>query len=134
MPEALEGTAAVTAIVAACRDSAISGPTKVAPTITRRSSSTTIREVPGALRPTKLAPALAAVSMSTARTSSPFSSAWATVRPTAATWGSVKMTRGEPALSQVAATSLPRMWSAAILPWYLPMWVSSARPLTSPIA
>ena len=45
------------------------------------------------------------------------------------------MTRGERGPSAVAATaSLPRMFSAATRAWYLPMWVSSARPLTSPIA
>ena len=35
---------------------------------------------------------------------------------------------------RVAATSLPAITSAQIRAWYLPMWVSSERPLTSPIA
>ena len=65
------GTSPATAIVAACSDSAISGPTKVAPTTTSRAVSTTSREVPGALRPMKLAPALAEVSTSTARAAIP---------------------------------------------------------------
>ncbi len=55
--------------------------------------------------------------------------------PTAATCGSVKTTRGEPAASaRAGAGSRPRIRSEAIRAWYLPMCVSSARPLTSPIA
>jgi hypothetical protein len=39
------------------------GEVKVAPTITPRSSSTTRREVPGVLRPWKLAPAVTALAV-----------------------------------------------------------------------
>jgi hypothetical protein len=52
---------------------------EVAPTITLRSSSTTIRAVPGAPRPTKLPPALPSVDVSTARTFRPASSALCSV-------------------------------------------------------
>ena len=53
-------TSPITAMVAACSASAISGPVKVAPTMTRRSSSTTMRAVPGAPRPTNDAAGVAA--------------------------------------------------------------------------
>jgi hypothetical protein len=43
------GTSATTAIVAACRNYAISGPVNVAPTASPRSSSTTSRAVPAEL-------------------------------------------------------------------------------------
>ena len=62
--------------------------------MTRRSSSTTIRAVPGAPRPTNEPPALPPVGTSTARASMPASCALASVWPTAATCGSVKVTRG----------------------------------------
>src|SRR3954452_8380489 len=45
------GTSPTTAIVAACRKSAISAPTNVAPTTTPRPRSITRRLVPAALRP-----------------------------------------------------------------------------------
>ena len=90
--------------------------------------------MPGVFRPTKLAPALPLVSTSTARTTIPAASAEPSVWPTAATCGSVKITRGESAPSERTATFLPRIASAASRPWYLPMCVSSARPLASPIA
>jgi len=45
------GTSPTMAIVAACRKSATSGPTNVAPTSSSRSVSTTNRVVPPALRP-----------------------------------------------------------------------------------
>ena len=64
----------------------------------------------------------------------PASRAWSSVLPTAATWGSVKVTRGEPIPSATASTSRPSRFSAATQAWYLPMWVKRARPLTSPIA
>ena len=58
----------------------------------------------------------------------------ASVLPAAATWGSVKVTRGDPIPSATASTGRPRTFSAATQAWYLPMWVKSARPLTSPTA
>ena len=61
--------------------------------------STTSREVPGALRPMKLAPALAAVSTSTARAAMPLVGGLLERQPTAATCGSVNTTRGEPRVS-----------------------------------
>ena len=64
----------------------------------------------------------------------PSASACSSVFPIAATWGSVKMTRGEPIPSAIASTGLPWTFSAATQAWYLPMWVKSARPLTSPTA
>ena len=102
--------------------------------MTHRVSSTTIRDVPGVCRPTKLAPAVELVSTSTAVTTMPADSAEASVWPTAATWGSVKMTRGESGPSLTTRASLPRIASAASRPWYLPMCVSSVRPFASPIA
>ena len=45
------GTSATIAIVAACSQSATSLPVNVAPTITPRASSTTIRAVPAVPRP-----------------------------------------------------------------------------------
>ena len=58
------------------------------------------------------------------------------VWPTAATCGSVKITRGEslPSAPCESACSWPRIWSAEIRAWYLPMCVNSALPLMSPIA
>ncbi len=82
----------------------------------------------------KLPPAVLPSSVSIARAFIPSSFAASSVLPTAATWGSVKVTCGEPRRSSVAATSRPRMWSATTRAWYLPMWVSSTRPLRSPIA
>ncbi len=64
----------------------------------------------------------------------PASCAAASVRPTAPTCGSVKITRGDRAPSERSLALRPRIASAAIRPWYLPMCVSWARPLTSPIA
>ena len=84
--------------------------------------------------PWKLAPAEPSVGTSTAPASIPASRAWSSVLPTAATWGSVKVTRGEPMPSATASTSRPSRFSAATQAWYLPMWVKRARPLTSPIA
>ena len=59
---------------------------------------------------------------------------WPACSPTAATCGSVKITRGSVRRRRAAgaARRLPRMTSAAMRAWCLPMWVSSARPLTSP--
>src|SRR6185503_12109729 len=128
------GTSPTTATVAAWSASAISGPVIVAPTTMRRSSSTTSRAVPGAFLPTKEPPAFPPVSTSTVRTRSPASSAAASVRPTAPTWGSVKITRGEAPPSERSRTVLPMIASAASRAWYLPMCVRSARPLTSPTA
>ena len=56
--------------------------------------------------------------------------------PTAATCGSVKITRGlsGPSAPCEIAVSRPSRSSAAIRAWYLPMCVNSALPLTSPIA
>ena len=62
---------ATTAIVAAWSASATSEPVIVAPTMTRRFVSTTIREVPAAPWPTNEPPALPLVSTSTWRTSRP---------------------------------------------------------------
>ena len=58
----------------------------------------------------------------------------ASVSPTAPTCGSVKITRGDAAPSERSRTSFPMIASAASRAWYFPMCVSSARPLTSPIA
>jgi hypothetical protein len=80
------------------------------------------------------APAVFPVSTSTARTTRPAASAEPSVWPTAATCGSLKITRGESAPSERSRTCLPRIASAASRPWYLPMWVSWARPFASPIA
>ena len=49
------------------------------------------------------------MSTSTARASMPASSACASVLPTAATWGSVKVTRGEPSLRRSPRPSRPRI-------------------------
>ena len=77
------------------QDSATSGPVNVAPIITSRRSSTTMRQADGAPLPMKLAPGVASISASTARAGMPASSAWRSVRPTAAIWGSVNTTRGD---------------------------------------
>ena len=84
--------------------------------------------------PWKLAPGLPSVGTSTARASAPASRACSSVLPTAATWGSVKVTRGGPIASAASSTSRPSRFSVATQAWYLPTWVKSARPLTSPIA
>ena len=63
---------------------------------------------------------------STARASIPASSASARVLPTAATCGSVKVTRGEPMPSATASISRPSRFSAATQAWYLPTWVKRA--------
>ena len=74
------GTSPTTAIVAAWRNSATSGPVNVAPTSTPRSSSTTRRVVPGALsRRRSWRPALPGVHTSTARALTPASCAAASV-------------------------------------------------------
>ena len=65
--------------------------------------------MPGAPCPTKLAPATAPIDWSTARTLSPAERALASVCPTAATCGSVKITRGDSAPSERSDTSRPRM-------------------------
>ena len=57
--------------------------------------------------PWKLAPAVPSVGTSTARASIPASRACSRVLPTAATCGSVKVTRGEPMPSATASTSRP---------------------------
>ena len=85
--------------------------------------------------PQKVPPALADVPTETIWTSMPASCAVCSVRPRAATCGSVNVTRGAPvpsARSQSAASYLPVIWSAATRAWCLAMWVSSARPLASP--
>src|SRR5580765_4152449 len=64
----------------------------------------------------------------------PAARACAAVNPTAHTCGSVNVTRGTTASEAASATSWPRMAAAAMRPWYLPMWVSGASPLQSPIA
>src|SRR5215203_672379 len=82
--------------------------------------------------------------MSTTRCGSPCFSASATVRPTLATCGMVNTTDGVAYVSAVAtngdqsevSTSWPRARATIAAPawraWYLPMWVSCRRPLTSP--
>ncbi len=128
------GISATIATVAAWRKSAVSKPVKVAPTIVPFVLSTTIREVPPVSLPWKLAPGVPSVGTSTAPASMPASLACASVLPAAATWGSVKVTRGDPIPSATASVPRPRMFSVATQAWYLPMWVKSALPLTSPIA
>ena len=88
--------------------------------------------MPGAPWPTKLAPAFASIDWSTARTLRPAERALASVCPTAATCGSVKITRGDSAPSERSAPGRPRIVSATRRAWYLPMCVSSTRPLASP--
>ena len=68
-----------------------------------------------------VAPATLAVGWSTARTRRPASRADSSVCPTAATWGSVKTTRGETGPSAMTRESRPRITSAATRAWYLPM-------------
>ena len=83
------------------------------------------------------------MSYSTARTVKPSARAWDSVRPTMQTCGSVKMTWGAPrssAVSRSAGRSSGRPLARAAITsphtraWYLPMWVSRLRPLTSPTA
>lgn len=68
------------AMVAAWSKSATSGPAKVAPTMTSRRSSMTIRAPVGAPLPTKLAPGVLPMSASIARAGRPAWSASARVR------------------------------------------------------
>ena len=130
------GTSPTTAIVAACSDSATSGPTKVAPTITRgprRRRAARCRGRCGRRSSPRRCAAVAHVDGAGA--ASRARARLASVSPTAATCGSVNTTRGEPGLVGGRARRPCRgCASAQIRAWYLPMWVSSARPLTSPIA
>ena len=83
------------------------------------------------------------MSTSTTRICRPSDLAVASVSPAEATSGSVKTTCGAPRWSAQAAMPGPSvgapaaraaMTSPATRPWYLPMWVSRLRPLTSPTA
>ena len=115
---------------------AISGPVNVAPAMTRRAWSITSRVVPGASRPTTLAPASSSLWVGTSTTS--LEPGRARGRDRVADGGHLRLgehdpRRGarRPARSRVAAA---RIASAAIRAWYFPMCVRSARPLTSPTA
>src|SRR4051812_36986677 len=140
------GTSPTTAIVAACSSSATSGLASVKPTITFRSSSTTMRACPRYPSACRADPATAPRSWSRTRIRSPAAAAAAAVSPTDAISGSVKTACGTARSSAVAAcrphrpssTASPfaraTMTSPAARAWYLPWWVSSTRRLTSPAA
>src|SRR6266496_888518 len=137
------GTSPTTATVAECSSSARSGPTKVAPTTTRRSSSTTSLAWPRYPSAVSAAPGTLPTSQLTERTGWPWARAWSSVGPTWQTCGSVKTTCGTQRWSATARNAYPSagrpaalaaITSAQIRAWYLPMWVSRFRPVTSPQA
>src|ERR1700754_2489747 len=97
------GTSAVMAMVAACSSSATSGPTRVKPTSTFLSSSTTMRACPSYPSACRAAAGTALRLWSTARARMPASAAVAAVRPTEATSGSVNTTWGMARSSAVTA-------------------------------
>ena len=83
------------------------------------------------------------MSYSTVSTSIPASLACFSVDPTEATCGSVKVTCGTLPASAMSVNRDPvggrpsaraAMTAPQIRAWYLPMWVSSARPVMSPTA
>ncbi len=129
------GTSPTTAIVAAWSASATSGPVIVAPDhdppCARRRRAATCRRRPG--RRTSRRRCLPYRRRHGAPPG-PRAAQPPRVKPTAPTWGSVKMTRGDRAPSTRRRASRPRIVSATSRPWYLPMCVSSTRPLTSPTA
>ena len=120
-------------MVAACSASAISAPVKVAPTMTRPILvDDDARGARRAVADERAAGVAAGGDVDGAGDDAGLLGA-GQVWPTAATCGSVKVTRGLNGPSLRTGTSRPRMQSAAIRPWYLPMWVSRARPLASPM-
>ena len=129
------GTSPTIAIVAACSDSATSGPVNVAPTITSRclvddDPARRRRALADEARPRRAAE-LGVDGAGRDAGVERLASVW----PTAATCGSVKTTRGDSAPSQSrAGLAVHDRWPPRPRAWYLPAWVSSARPLTSPIA
>src|ERR1019366_2773585 len=128
------GTRPAIATVAECSNSCVAGPVNVAPTITRRDSSTRICDVPLMPSPCVDAPETSPVGKRTTRTSMPRSRACASLGPTAHTCGSVNVTRVTKSRLARSRASLPAITSPAIRAWYLPMCVSSASPLQSPTA
>ncbi len=84
--------------------------------------------------PSVYAPGTSPVPYVSACTVMPRSRACASVSPTAHTCGLVKVTRGTAWALARSRESFPRIWSAATRAWYLPMCVSGASPLQSPIA
>ncbi len=144
VPELGRVSSAATATVALCSSSATSGPTNVAPDAARRGLSTTGWPGPGSRRRYSAAPATAAeVVAALERTSSPAARACCSVSPTEAGLRVGEHDLRRPARSPRSARPVVRrspagaratMTSPHTRAWYLPMWVSRARPLTSPAA